>query len=262
MVGTAIQLQTLESLSEDVPETIARVGQTTLEGVEFAGLDETPPETVVEALVHSSLEPIGAHVDLARLEDEYETVVDTYDTIGCRRLIVADRHVEAFTSLTGVERLANRMNRLSKQLSADRFDLVYHNDMIEFESIDGELAYDIFVNALDDEIALEIDTGLAQYAGVNPIALLERVADRVELVHLTDTVPGSGATVNVELGAGELDVEACVEAARSAGVEWIVYEHSKTSDPTDSLAHAESRLSMLCHGSDDSRAAGTAHSTD
>ncbi|MFP9190148.1 sugar phosphate isomerase/epimerase family protein [Natronosalvus vescus] len=241
---------------------IARVGATTLEGVEFAGLDETPPETVVDVLVQSSLEPIGAHVDLARLENDYETVVDTYDTIGCRRLIVADRNVEAFTSFADVERLADRMNQVSRRLSADGFDLVYHNDMIEFERIGGELAYDVFVDALDDDVALEIDTGLAQYAGVNPIGMLERYTDRVELVHLTDSVPGTGATVNVELGAGELDVEACVEAARAAGVEWMVYEHSKTSDPTDSLAHAESRLSMLCHGPDDSTAAGTAHSTD
>ncbi|WP_207592799.1 hypothetical protein [Halomontanus rarus] len=71
---------------------------------------------------------------------------------------------------------------------------------------------------------------------------------RIPLVHLTDSVPGYETTLQVELSAGELDVLRCVEAAREAGVEWLVYEHGMTGDVPGSLAHAATKLPMLSHG--------------
>lgn len=262
MVRTAIQLQTLQSLPEDLPATITRVGETALDGVEFAGLQGAAPIEIADALDDAGLEPVGAHVPLETLEEEYDAIVDAYETIGCHRLIESGRHVETFSSIDGIDEFADRLETLSRRLHTDGFELFYHNDMIEFDLLENDIAYHAFAASLDEAIPFEIDTGLAQYAGVDPQLLVSQYAGRVPLVHLTDSVPGGAATINVELGAGELDVDGCIETARKSDVEWIVYEHSMTSDPIDSLTHAETRLSYLCHGAAGTGASQSAFSTD
>ncbi|MFP8890221.1 sugar phosphate isomerase/epimerase family protein [Natrialbaceae archaeon A-CW2] len=262
MVRTAIQLQTLESLPEGLQDTIARVGETALDGVEFAGIEGATPVEIADALDDADLEPIGAHVQLDALEQKYDDIIAAYETIGCRRLIESGRHVESFTSVEAVEAFVDRLETVANRLQSDGFELLYHNDMIEFDTLENEVAFNVFTASLDQSISLEIDTGLAQYAGVDPLSLLSQHAGRVPLVHLTDSVPGGAATLNVELGAGELDVNGCVETARNSDVEWIVYEHSMTSDPIDSLTHAETRLSYLCHGADGTGLAQSVSTTD
>ncbi|MCU4751227.1 sugar phosphate isomerase/epimerase [Halobacteria archaeon AArc-curdl1] len=262
MVRTAIQLQTLESLPEGLQDTIARVGETALDGVEFAGIEGATPVGIAEALDDADLEPIGAHVQLDDLEQEYDDIVEAYETIGCRRLIECGRHVESFSSVESLETFVDRFETVANRLHSDGFELLYHNDLIEFDALENDIAFNVFTDALDGSIPLEIDTGLAQYAGVDPLSLLSQHAGRVPLVHLTDSVPGGAATLNVELGAGELDVNGCVETARNSDVEWIVYEHSMTSDPIDSLTHAETRLSYLFHGADGTGLTQSVSTTD
>lgn len=249
MVRTAVQLHTLENLPETLPETILRIGTTPLEGVEFFDVTVESPTEIADALEESGLEPVGAHVPIGRIEREYEDVIETYETIGCHRLIVPLYDPDAFKSESGVVTAARRLSTLSAKLATDGFDLGYHNHSFEFGPLGGETAYDSFVAGADG-VEFELDTGLAAYAGADPEALLSRYGDRISLVHLTDSVPGRESTFQVELGAGELDVEGCVETAREVGVEWLVYEHGQTNDTLGSLTHAATKLPMLSHGRD------------
>ncbi|MCU4742996.1 sugar phosphate isomerase/epimerase [Natronoglomus mannanivorans] len=267
MIRTAIQLQTFRSLPETLPETISRVGTTALEGVELPALNGTPPADVADALEETDLDVVAAHVSLEELETEYETVLEAYETIDCSRLVVKRDGDGAFDSVDDVDATAQRLSTLASRLADDGFELLYHNGTAEFASLEGgsdgefdvesgselelepepepETAYDAFVTATDEAVGFELDTGLATYAGVDPSVVLARHPGRIPVVHLTDAVAGGEATRRVELGAGELAVENCVETAREAGVEWLVYEHVRTSDPLDSLTHAATKLPML-----------------
>lgn len=248
MVRTAIQLQSLQDLPESVPETIARIGSTALEGVELFDRDVTSASAVSTALDDAGLEPVGAHVHVDRLENELDDVVETYETIGCRRLIVPILHGVDFGSRDGIEAVADRLSRIETEVSDRGFELFYHNNHFEFERVQGRLGYDLLIEAMDDGIGLELDTGLAIFGGADPVDLLSRHGDRIRMLHLTDAVPGRETTKQVELGAGELDVEACVETARNSDVEWVVYEHGMTADPRDSLTHAATKLPSLAQG--------------
>ncbi|MCU4743302.1 sugar phosphate isomerase/epimerase [Natronoglomus mannanivorans] len=249
MVRTAIQLQTLEEFPESLPETIARIGRTPLEGVELFGLNGSSPNAVADALEEADLEVIGAHVPIGRFERDYQNVVDAYATIGCDRLIVPLYDADAFASADGVAEFATKLSTLATRLAGDGFELLYHNHSFEFTQFANgdETAYDSLIEAATG-VDFELDTGLAMYAGVDPIMVLSRHEGRIPIVHLTDSVPGYETTLQVELGAGELDVTECVEVAREAGVEWLVYEHGMTDDILGSLTHAATKLPMLSHG--------------
>lgn len=245
MITSAIQLYTLRDVDESIEATLERIAETNYEGVEFAGLGSQSPSAIASALEENELAVVGAHVGIDQLESAYDEVVDTYRKIGCSRFIVPSYDSDAFTTRGGVDAVAARLSELAERLDDDGFELGYHNHAFEFEDLGGETAFDRFVAQSSDLVALEIDTGLTKHAGQDPVELIRRYGNRTSLIHLTDTHSGSDSTMHVDLGVGEVDLEGCLDAARDAGIEWIVYEHGQTTDPVASLARSDSALSAL-----------------
>lgn len=248
MIQPAIQLYTLREVDESIEQKLKRVAETNFRGVEFAGVGGESTSDIAETLRDLDLEVVGGHVDVDELEDEYDDVVTTYEELGCRRIVVPSYDTDAFTTERGVDAAADRLSSLAERLDEDGFELLYHNHTFEFEDLGGETAMDRFVEQSSDLVRLEIDTGLAKHAGADPVELLRRHGDRTSLLHLTDTRTGTESTVHVELGGGEVDLQACLGAAHDIGVEWAIYEHGLTTDPIASLAHSDSALSSMIHG--------------
>lgn len=237
----AVQLYTLRNLEESLPETIARLADTPYEGVQFARLGDATPDAVAAALDDADLDVAGAHVGVDAIEDDYEDLRETYARLACTELVVSSYEREAFETGEGARDAGEHLSALADRVAPDGFALHYHNHTFEFGS---PAAYDAFAAAADG-VGLEIDTGLANHAGVDPVSLLERYGERVSLVHLTDSRPGSDDTLHVDLGTGEVDVEGCVDAARAAGVDWLIFEHGLTDHPLDSVRDAAETLAPL-----------------
>lgn len=247
MVRPAIQLYTLREIGEPLTETLDRVAETAYEGVEFAGLGEESPDSVADALESTGLEPVGAHVPLDDLQDDYEATVKAYDAIGCERIVVPTYGEKGFASESTIEETAEELTTLADRLADDGFEAHYHNHAYEFAEMRGEFgtAYDVFASRTDDRLGLEFDVGLARHGGASPTAYLDRYADRISLVHLTDTVPGDEKTLHVDLGEGVVDLRACARAAADADAAWLIHENGLTTDPEATLTRSSNRVREL-----------------
>jgi sugar phosphate isomerase/epimerase len=241
----AIQLFTLRDLDDSLPELLARVGETRFEGVEFAGLGDSDPAEIEDALNDAGLEAAGAHVGMEDLESDLDGVVEAYRRLDCDRIVVPYLDEAHFASETDVADTARRLTELAARLDDRGVSLGYHNHDHEFVALggdsdrDGDSAFDLLADETD--IDLELDVGWATAAGRNPVALLDHLRGRVPLVHLKDV----SGTTPVELGEGNLETEACVRAAREAGTEWLVYEHDEPEDAEASLDHGAETLADL-----------------
>lgn len=244
MVRTAIQLYTLRDVDDSLPDLLARVGETEFEGVEFAGLGGTEPAEIAAALDDAGLSAAGAHVDLAALETEFDDVVAAYDELGCDTLVVPYLDETHFESEDAVRETARRLTDVADRLADRGVQLCYHNHDHEFVDVEGAEgdAFDLLVD-LTDDLGIELDVGWALAAGRDPVALLSRLAGRVPLVHCKDVAVETRTPV--ELGEGDLDLDACARAAREAGAEWLVYEHDDPDDPLRSLATGSELLASL-----------------
>lgn len=235
----AIQLFTLRALDEPLPDLLRRVGDTEFDGVEFAGLGDSDPEEVRGALDDAGLEAVAAHVGIEDIEADTEGVAETYQQLACGRIVVPYLDEVHFASEKDVADTARRLETLAAKLDDHGVSLGYHNHDHEFVDLDGESAFDLLAEETD--IDLELDVGWATAAGHDPASLLRHLRGRVPVVHLKDM---SGDTP-VELGEGDVDSEACVEAAREAGTEWLVYEHDEPTDPEESLERGAETLAGL-----------------
>jgi sugar phosphate isomerase/epimerase len=273
----AIQLYTLRDLEEPLTATIERLGDTPFEGVEFAGLGNANPRELAAALSAAGLDVAGAHVGVDELDGEYEAVRDAYGALDCEALVVPSYDPEAFETAAGAREAGRRLSALAGRVAADGFELHYHNHAFEFGGTDdgsgaGEesgagatgdgsrgdttgdgsrgdatgdgSAFDAFVDAASG-VGIEVDTGLAHHAGIDPVDLIERYGDRVSLVHLTDSRRGTEETSHVDPGEGDVDLRACIDAAERSGAEWAIFEHGLTGEPEASLTRAAERLPPL-----------------
>ncbi len=241
MVRIAVQLYTLRGLNEPIPELLRRVAETAFVGVEFAGVGETPPAAVADALADAGLVAAAAHVGIDALEADLDATLATYREVDCDHLVVPYLGAERFADEAAVRETARRLNDLAGRLDARGVDLSYHNHDHEFVDLGDRTAFDVLVAATDDRVGFELDVGWARAAGHDPVTLLDRLDGRVPLVHLKDTADGR----SVELGEGDVDVEACAAAAREAGAEWLVYEHDDPEDPAASLDRGAETLASL-----------------
>jgi sugar phosphate isomerase/epimerase len=243
----AVQLYTLRSLKQapaDVLEQIAAIGYS---GVELAGTfaPSMPPADLRKLLDKAGLQVVSAHVSLNDMEADLPGAVRAQKTLGNDMLIVpwVAEEVRGKT-VDSWRALGARLGRLAKrsQLAGMRF--MYHNHDFEMVIIDGKPAIDWLMagaaqTAGPVDVGFELDVAWAQYGGQSVPDLLQRYSGRVARLHAKDLASDPAATPEEKglstVGAGKLDWDAILPAAKAAGVEWYVVEHDFPTDPFASI---------------------------
>ncbi|SFG54173.1 Sugar phosphate isomerase/epimerase [Halopelagius inordinatus] len=236
---TAVQLYTLRSMDASLPETVRLVAEAGFDGVEFAGLGDADEDAVADALSATGLAAPSAHVGIDALESDPAAERERYERFGTESLVVPYLDAEQFADGDAVVETAARLAAVAENVPG----LGYHNHEHEFVDVDGAYALERVVT--DADVALELDVGWAHAAGADPAALVERWADRIDRIHLKDVVADADAPRGgrpADLGSGDVPLDACLDAAREASVEWVVFEHDDPEDAAESLERAASWL--------------------
>ena len=236
---TGIQLYTLRDVDASLPDQLSAIGETSLDGVEFAGVPTDGPQ---DALAATDLTVAGAHVQAEEIERDPGAVADACRALDCATVVVPYLDESHFVDRKAVTETAARLDSLADALDEHDCRLLYHNHDHEFVTptdATGTTAFDLLVEETDESVGFELDLGWAEAAGRDPVDLLDRYGDRIPLVHLKDVTAEGEPT---DLGDGVLDIPGCVDAARDAGVEWILFEHDHPEDPLASLSTADAVL--------------------
>lgn len=242
MTRPAIQLYTLRNVDRPFTEVLELVADAGFEGVEFAyRVTEADPEDVVATLEETGLEVAGAHVGIEDLEDDFEETVAFYDGLGVENVVIPWLDAEHFESYEAIEAAAERLAAIEADLEEYGKTLHYHNHDQEYTDLDGETGYDAFVDATD--CYMELDLGLALYAGDDVVERLHSLGERSKLVHLKDYDVAAGETAPV--GEGDLDLAGIADAVAENDSDWLIYEY-EGDDPIATLERAADRTSDLC----------------
>ena len=137
---------------------------------------------------------------------------------------------------------AQTMNRLGKRsVEAGVGKFFGHNHASEFTTTyehNGEelSAWEILVQETHpDYVTFEVDVGWASHAGVDVPELLGDYGDRIELLHIKDaTGLGEGGSPSfTNIGEGDVAVQAILEAAVEADVQYYVLEYDNAPQGED-----------------------------
>ncbi len=237
MKDYGIQLYSVrDAMKENMRETLKKIKDMGYKYVEFAGFFGHSAEEVKAMLDETGLIISGTHSSWEDLRPSkiMETVA-YHKTIGNPDYIVPGADL---SSLSKIEDFCAVMNFAQPILAAEGIKLGYHNHSHEF----ALMPYGTTIHAELERrtgVHFQIDTFWAFNAGCDPIAVMERLKDRIHVIHLKDGFVGGKG---IPLGQGEAPVKAVIDYAVKNGLTMVV--ESETLQPSG-LAEAEACMEFL-----------------
>lgn len=228
----SVQLYTVrDELARDVRTTLERLAAIGYRAVEPYNL-LTTADSLRPALSELGLSTPSAHARL--IGAEIEPLLEVASSLGVGALISSSSDRALWSTHSGIESVADLLNKVSERAAGHGIQIGYHNHAWELrEDFDGETGLDILVRHLDDSVVLEIDTYWAAVAGRDVPSLLERLGDRVRFLHLKDASTVTEESAQVAVGAGSMPVGRILDAAPSA-LRVVELDHSE-GDVLDAL---------------------------
>ncbi|MGP5727148.1 sugar phosphate isomerase/epimerase family protein [Arthrobacter rhombi] len=211
----SVQLYTVRGhLAEDLPgtlEAMAGIGFTQVEPYAFV---ERAAE-YAEHLSRLGLAAPTAHVKL--IDADLDAVFAAAKQLGISTII--DPHIDEsrWTSRESVAGIARELKCIAAKASEHGLAVGYHNHAFELVNrIDGTAALEVFAEEVGDAVVLEVDTYWAEVGGESAPALLGRLGDRVQALHVKDGPKTKNDKEQVAVGAGSMPIAEILAAAPQA----------------------------------------------
>lgn len=233
----SVQLYTVrDALAADARSTLQRLADLGLRCVEPFGLADAVDE-LEPALAAAGLTAPTSHATL--LGGAHEGAFAAATRLGVATLIDPFVPAERWTTREDVAALATELTAVS-QLAADHgLQVGYHNHWWELETlIDGAPALEVFADHLGEGVVLELDTYWSAVGGVDPVALLGRLGERVVALHIKDGPVSLDIELQQPAGRGVMPIADILAVAPNARpvIEFDAYAGDLFAGITESLA--------------------------
>ena len=247
----AAQLYTLRQSTQTAPDfaaTMRKVRDIGYTAVQVSGIGPIPPAEVKAIVDEAGLTICNTHIGYDRLLNDLPAVIDQHRLWNCRHVAVGSMPgAYRDAGEDGYRRFAHEASEIGRKLHDAGLTFSYHNHSFEFVRFGKRTGLDILYAESDPRyLQAEIDTYWVQHGGGDPAAWINKVAGRMPVVHLKDMVILNGQQVMAEIGEGNLNWPAILDACRSAGVEWYAVEQDECQrPPLESLAISYANLRAM-----------------
>lgn len=224
-----IQLYSIRDYTAEngLEAAVAKMAEQGYKKIEFAGFYDCTAEEVAAMLKKYDVEVASTHSSFDDLVNNYEETVAFHKAIGNKLYIIPGYSLKNQQKL---DTFIAQVNEIQPKLAAEGITLAFHNHHKEFlPNADGGQIYDQLLYRTD--LKLQIDMYWAFVGMKDPIALMERVKDRLVSMHMKD---GHANGEGTPLGMGEAPVAAVYAKAIEMGLPMIVESETQTPDgPTE-----------------------------
>ena len=235
-----IQLYTLRDLvKQDFIGTLTKLAQIGYNSIEAAGYDDGKfygykPAEYKKVLTDLGLKPISSHSGI-NIKNAKKVAEDTLNA-GMSYVILPWIGKDRRTSLNIYKKLAEEMNLIGEQCNQMGLRFGYHNHAFEFDSMEGQLPYDILLNETDaDKVCMQLDLYWMVYGGQDPLDYFKKYPGRFELWHVKD-MANDAKRESTEIGSGTLDFPALFKEKFLSGMQYyFVEQETFTIDPMKSV---------------------------
>ncbi len=216
----AVQLYTFRNTAPaERPALLQALAEAGYGAVEPFG-DPAAASQLRTELDQAGLRVCGLHANVERYG--LEQWIHAARALGTDTLILPLLKWDGWGDAAEVRRLAGQVNDLGRQAAAEGLRVGYHNHWFEMVQVDGRSALELFADALDPDILLEVDTYWAAVGGQDVVALLGRLGERVRYLHLKDGPADKPESPMSAVGTGVMPIAEIIAAAPA--VEWKVVE--------------------------------------
>ena len=238
----AAQLYTVRQhtqTAQDLADILRRIRAIGYTAVQVSGIGPIPPAEVKAIADSAGLAICNTHIGYDRLLSDLPAVIEQHRLWNCRHVAVGSMpgpYREAGEE--GYRRFAREAGEIGRKLGEAGLTFSYHNHSFEFVRFGARTGLDVIYDESDPRhLQAEIDTYWVQHGGGDPVQWIRKAAGRMPVIHLKDMVVVDGQQAMAEIGEGNLNWPAILQACSEAGVEWCAVEQDECRrPPIDSLA--------------------------
>jgi sugar phosphate isomerase/epimerase len=230
-IPIAVQLWSVRKLCEkDLAGTLAGLAKAGYQGVEFAGYYGRTAKELRKLLDDNGLRCCGTHTALnTLLGDELPRTIEFNQILGNRNLVVPSLPEKYRSSRQAWIDTAKLFAELADKVRPHKMRVGYHNHMVEFKPVDGEVPWDIFFQNTSKDVIMQIDTGNCMMGGGDPIAYVRKYPGRAITVHIKEY---SASKRDALIGEGDVNWKEFFAACESVGgTEWYIVEEESGAYP-------------------------------
>jgi len=240
----AAQLYTIREFTqteEDLARSMEKIHQIGYRAVQVSAIGPITPQKVKQIMDDNGLHICITHTNYESLWHKIDEVIDQHRLWNCRNVAIGSMPAEYRGGEEGFRRFSVEASRVGQSLVAAGLTFSYHNHSFEFERFGSRTGLDIIYQESDPRyLQAEIDTYWVQHGGGDPAAWIERMKNRLPVVHFKDMkVKVDGWNVQpvmTEIGQGNLNWPRILQACQYANVEWYAIEQDICpGDPFESL---------------------------
>ena len=217
--------------------------------VQVSGIGPIPDAEVKSIVDDVGLVICNTHVrPTEALWEDLDSVIAQHRLWNCRHVAIGSMPARfREQGEAGFHEFAREASAIGEKLHRAGLTFSYHNHSFEFVRFGRRTGLDIIFEESDPRyLQAEIDTYWVQHGGADPMLWIRRMAGRMPVVHLKDMVIVGKEQAMAEIGEGNLNWPAILQACRDAGVEWYAIEQDVCRrDPFESLRISYENLKAM-----------------
>lgn len=225
MTEFGLQLYSLKKYTkEDFLGTIKKVSEIGFSAVEFAGFFGVKAKELKKHLDNLGMKPCGSHTGLDLLTDEFSKTIEYNLEIGNKYVFCPFLPADIVKDEFGWKKVSELFNEIGVKCKDMGVQFGYHNHAFEFEVFNGKTGYDILAENTDGAlVSLQLDTFWAEYAGYDPLTLIDKYKKRMSLLHLKE-MKNLKEKIDTSAGYGISNTDQIVQKAKDIGIKYIILE--------------------------------------
>lgn len=238
-----VQLYTVRKQAEqDLPHVLDQIAHIGYQEVEaYGGLYANSALSLRHMIEGAGLTVPSAHFGYGDLDAHFNYAKE----LGVSWMVCSVIAPSLWGSADGFATAAKQFNAWGQRARDMGMRFAFHNHDYEFRpfttaAFAGKTGYDVLVDQTDPNLVFfEIDCYWVAQAGHDPLALMQRLGQRVKMLHLKDRKSGfpssfemnAAASHFVPVGSGSLDWPAILAEGKRLGVEHYFVEQDQTAIP-------------------------------
>lgn len=208
-------------MKQDALGTIRKIAD-----IGYAAIEGGVPSGVRHDEFKKFLDDSGIHLSSTWAWPNAENVgelVETANFFGYRH-VINGFGADQLKTREQIRQAGDRLKASADLLAPHGLTFCVHNHAWEFDRLDGELVYDLLLDAAGPDVAIELDLYWASnYGQIDVPGVVSKYKSRTPLLHVKDGPLVKGQP-NTAVGSGQFDVTAAVQAADPGVLKYLVVE--------------------------------------
>ncbi|MBL7858233.1 MAG: sugar phosphate isomerase/epimerase [Cyclobacteriaceae bacterium] len=251
--GIGLQLYSLrQTIGKDPKGVLKRVadfGYTELEAYSYRDgkIFGMPYDEFCQYSKKLGMRVVSGHYGLDQITgDTWSRAVDDAKKNGMEYMVVPYIAEPQRKSIDDYKWICENLNKAGEVCNAKGIRFGYHNHAFEFETLEGQIPFDVMLTELDPKnVGWELDIFWIVNAGHDPIEYFKKHPGRFEQWHVKD-MDKADRNRNADVGTGTIDYKPIFAQASLSGMKhFYVEQETYPGEPIDSIENCIKYLKTI-----------------